>query len=309
MPPEITGQFRELADLQQAADGTYYAFDRRAHSVHRLDAGWTTATRIVAIGQARGEILQPSAFASAADIFAVSDAPFALDRIQIFYKDGTALGAFQPRERSLPRVTFGSAVMNGAGSLELTRNSVFLSEPDSGSLVSEYGIDGTLTRRFGHLRATGHERDADVHIGLNTGIPLPAADGSTWFVFQAGVPLLRKYDRNGQLQFERHIEGTELDPIVMTLPSSWPRRRGGDARDARELPLLLPNIQAAAVAPDGSLWIATTLPYVYVFNAAGEKTRVVQLEGAGLINPLSLAFSRDGRLLVTPGGYEFDVSQ
>ena len=304
LPPEIAGRFRDLADLQQAADGSYYAFDRMSHSVHRLNAGWTSMTRIVSIGQAKGELLQPSAFDSASDIFAVSDAPFGVDRIQIFYKDGTPLGAFQPRIRSLPRVTLGSAVMNGAGSLALTSDRILLSEPDTGWLVSEYCIDGALKRNVGQLRATGHEDDADVHIGLNTGIPLAAADGGVWFVFQAGVPLLRKYDARGELQFERHIEGVELDTVVQTLPITWPRRRTGDGR---ELPLILPNVQAAAIAPDGSIWIALSLPYVYVFDASGDKRRVVQLEGAGTISPSSLAFSRDGRLIVTPGGYEFDT--
>jgi hypothetical protein len=304
LPPELAGRFRDLADLQEAPDGTYYAFDRMSHSVHRLNAAWTAATRIVAIGQAKGELLQPSAFDSATDIFAVSDAPFGVDRIQVFYKDGTALGAFQPRIRSIPRVTLGAAVMNGAGSLAVTNDSVFLGEPDSGWLVSEYALDGALKRSFGQLRATGHETDSDVHIGLNTGIPLPAADGGTWFVFQAGVPVLRKYDARGELVFERHIEGVELDPIVRTLPLTWPRHRiGAD----RELPLILPNVQAAAVAPDGSIWIALSIPYVYVFDATGEKTRVVQLEGAGTISATSLAFSREGRLIVTPGGYEFDA--
>ena len=275
-----------------------------SHSVHRINAGWTSMTRIVSIGQAKGELLQPSAFDSAADIFAVSDAPFGLDRIQVFYKDGTRLGAFQPRIRSLARVTLGSAVMNGAGSLALTTDRILLGEPHTGWLVSEYGVDGTPRRDFGQLRPTGHESDADVHIGLNTGIPIAAADGGTWFVFQAGVPLLRKYDARGELQFERHIEGAELDIIVKTLPTSWTRHRVGEGR---ELPLIMPNVQAAAFAPDGSLWIALSLPYVYVFDASGDKRRVVQLQGAGTISPSSLAFSRDGRLIVTPGGYEFDV--
>ena len=304
LPPELAGKFRDLADLQQAADGGYYAFDRMSHSVHRINAAWTSMTRLVSIGQAKGELLQPSAFDSAADIFAVSDAPFGLDRIQVFYKDGTPLGAFQPRIRSLPRVTLGAAVMNGAGSLALTSDRVLLGEPDTGWLLSEYAIDGALKRNFGHLRATGHESDADVHIGLNTGIPLAAADGGTWFVFQAGVPVLRKYDAKGNLEFERHIEGIELDPIVKALPITWPRRRVGKDR---ELPLIQPNVQAAAVAPDGSIWIALSIAYVYVFDPAGDKRRVVQLEGAGTVSPTSLAFSREGRLIVTPGGYEFDV--
>lgn len=304
LPPHIAGRFRELANLQQAADGSYYAFDRRAHAVHRIDEAWTAASPIVTIGQARGELLGPSAFDAAGEQFVVSDAPFGLDRLQLFFRDGTAMGAFQPAVRSLPRITMGAAVLNGAGSLEFTGSAILISEPDSGWLVTEYALDGRPVRHFGRLRATGHETDTEVHIGLNTGIPIAAADGGYWFVFQGGVPLLRKYDRAGALQFERHLEGPELDPIVRALPSTWPRRRTGAGR---ELPVIAPNVQAAAAAPDGSLWIALSQPYVYVFDADGEKRGVVQLEGAGLLRPSSLAFSKAGRLIVTPGGYEFDV--
>jgi hypothetical protein len=304
LPPEIAGRFRDLANLQQSADGFYYAFDRRSHAVHRIDAAWKASSPIVTIGQAKGELLQPSAFDAARDQFVVSDAPFGLDRIQLFFKDGTAMGAFQPQIRSLPRVTIGSMVMNGAGSLEFTGDAIVLSEPDSGWLITEYSVQGTPRRHFGRLRATGQEQDKDVHIGLNTGIPVAAAGGGFWFVFQAGVPMLRRYDATGELLFERHIEGVELDPIIRGLPTAWPRKR---LTADRELPLIVPNVQAAAAAPDGSVWIALSLGYVYVFDAHGDKTHVFELHGAGMVRPGSLAFSREGRLIVTPGGYEFDV--
>lgn len=304
LPPEIAGRFRDLANLQQAADGFYYAFDRRAHAVHRIDAAWKSSKVIVNIGQARGELLQPSAFDSAADQFVVSDAPFGVDRLQVFFKDGTAMVAWQPQIRSLPRVTLGSAVMNGAGSLEFAGTSVLLSEPDTGWLVTEYTIDGKPRRHFGELRPAGQEKDPDVHIGLNTGFPLAAPDGGFWFVFQAGVPMLRKYDAAGHLVFERHIEGVELDPIIRALPTTWPRKTyaGG-----RELPLIFPNVQAAAARSDGSVWIALSSGYVYGFDADGDKRHVFELDGAGRITPASLAFSKEGRLIVTPGGYEFDL--
>ena len=44
---------------------------------------------------------------------------------------------------------------------------------------------------------------------------------------------------------------------------------------------------------------------VYVFDQDGEKVRTLQLFGAGVLLPSSLWFARDGRLLVTPGLYEF----
>jgi hypothetical protein len=48
------------------------------------------------------------------------------------------------------------------------------------------------------------------------------------------------------------------------------------------------------------------VPYTYVYDAAGEKTRTVQFRGAGIMSPDSLFFDR-GELLVTPGCYIFHV--
>jgi hypothetical protein len=47
------------------------------------------------------------------------------------------------------------------------------------------------------------------------------------------------------------------------------------------------------------------VPYTYVFDRDGDKIRTVQFRGAGIMTPSSLFFGRNGRLLVTPGLYEF----
>ena len=60
------------------------------------------------------------------------------------------------------------------------------------------------------------------------------------------------------------------------------------------------------VDASGKLWVSLTVPYTYVYDADGDKVRTVQFAGAGTISPTSLFFTRDGRLLVTPGCYEFD---
>ena len=69
---------------------------------------------------------------------------------------------------------------------------------------------------------------------------------------------------------------------------------------------MTPVIRAAAVDPAGQLWISLGVPYTYVYDAQGDKTRTVQFEAAGILSPTSLFFSGRGRLLVTPGCYEFD---
>jgi hypothetical protein len=45
-----------------------------------------------------------------------------------------------------------------------------------------------------------------------------------------------------------------------------------------------------------------------VYDATGDKVRTVQFRGASELTPNSLFFTKDGRVLVTPGCYEFKVS-
>jgi hypothetical protein len=46
-------------------------------------------------------------------------------------------------------------------------------------------------------------------------------------------------------------------------------------------------------------------PFTYVYDPSGDKLRTVQFKGASLLTPNSLFFTKDGRVLVTPGCYEF----
>jgi len=140
-----------------------------------------------------------------------------------------------------------------------------------------------------------------VHLALNVGLPVVDPTGGFYYVFLGGRPLFRKYDRSGVLQFERHIEGAELDRYLAALPTHWPTRRVAD----REVPLVVPAIRAAAVDARGQLWISLSEPYTYVYDTRGDKVRTVQFAAAGIVSPTSLFFTRDGRLLVTPGCFEF----
>jgi hypothetical protein len=65
-------------------------------------------------------------------------------------------------------------------------------------------------------------------------------------------------------------------------------------------------IRTAAVDPAGQLWISLAVPYTYVYDSQGDKTRTVQFKTTGIMSPTSLFFTRNGHLLVTPGCYEFD---
>jgi len=304
LPPEIVGVYREPAVFQQVASGQYLVFDRRAHAVFGVDAAATTTWKLVDIGQEPGRVLDPSAFdAEPGGSFVVADAPGGRERIQIFAAGGRRLGGFSLPGRSAPRVTLGNLVLSGIGSLQYTGASVLMSQPETGALMTEFGLGGTPTRSIGALRRTGHEADSDVHLALNTGLPLVNPRGGFYYVFQAGIPMFRKYDADGRLVFERHIEGVELDQAIAGLPTVWPRRPG-DGREAN-LPLVTPMVRTAAVDGQGNLWVVLVQPFTYVYDADGNKTRVVQFRAAGPLAPSSLFFASSGRLLAAPGCFEF----
>jgi hypothetical protein len=307
LPAHIAGLFTDPINFQQARDGRYYVFDRRAHTVYRIDQAQTTATKIVQIGQEEGRIIEPTAFdLDPNGTFVVADAPNNRERVQLFDADGYRLGGFMLPGRTAPRITLNNLVLNGIGSLQFTGRSVLMNQPEAGALFTEYGLSGTPVRTIGQLRQTGHERDRDVHLALNVGLPLAHPKGGFYFVFQAGVPIFRRYDAQGKLLYERHVEGPELDAVIPAIPASWPRRVAPG--DDRELPFILPTVRTAAVDRGGNLWIALSVPYTYVYDSFGDKLRTVQFAGAGTLQPASLFFTASGRLLVTPGCFEFQVS-
>lgn len=304
VPPEIAGRFRDARGFQQSASGLYYVFDRRAHTLWGIDAEFGEAFRIVEIGAEPGRIIDATTFAVAPDgTFAVADAPRGQARIQVFTAAGFRTAGFFLTQSARPRITIDNTVISGIGSLQYTGQTILLSQPEDGALVSEYALSGQPVRSIGALRATGHESDPDVHIALNSGIPLLTRSGALYYVFQAGMPVFRKYDRQGTLIFERQIQGREIDELVPKLPSVWPR----NPLDG-ELPLVRPTITAAAVDAADRLWIAFDAGFTYVFDGDGDKVRTVKFRGAGEVSPTTMFFGPAGRLLVTPGLHEFQAN-
>ena len=303
LPPHIVGMFEEPASFQQAANGLYYVFDRRAHSVWTIDPARTMARKAVEIGTEQGRILQPYGFDMARDgTFVVADVPLRSDRIQLFDATGGWKTGFFITTSPVARITIGNAVLSGVGSIRHTGGSLLVSYPETGALFNEYSFAGATTRSIGRLRQTGYEQERDLHVAMNAGIALVDPTGGYFFVFIAGRPMFRKYDAAGALVFERHVEGREIDELLANQPTQWPRRVVAD----REMPIVTPVVRAAAVDASGQLWLSLMVPYTYVYDRHGDKARTVQFSAAGIISPTSLSFAPNGRLLVTPGCYEFN---
>jgi hypothetical protein len=300
LAPHVVGLFRDPIGFKQTANGEYYVFDRRGHTVYAVDAAGATAAKLVQIGAEEGRLIEPSAFDVAFNgSFAVADAPNGRERVQIFDAGGIRTGGFLLPGRGASRVVLGTLALNGVGTLTFNGKLLLMSHPETGWLFTEYTLTGVPIRSIGQLRETGHEADRDLHLAMNAGIPVVDPNGGFYFVFMSGRPMFRKYDAKGGLVFERVIQGREVDPVVAAIPQRWPRRAAG------ELPLVAPVVRTAAVDGSGRLWVSFVQPVTYVYDSGGEKVRTVQFRGAGIIAPSSLWFTGEGRLLVTPGCYEF----
>ena len=297
----IAAAFDEIAACQMTPAGEFIVFDRRAHAVFAVPRGAEVPKKIVQIGAESGRILMPTAFDSAPDgSFVVADSPETGQRLQFFLPNGTTLGGFTMPGRGAPQITLGSMYLTGLASLEYTGQTVLISQPENGALVIEYLPTGTPLRSFGDLRPTGQEKDAAVHAALNVGVVLLNPKGGYYFVFLSGVPAFRKYDSAGKLVFERYIQGVEMDSYVGKMPTTWPRRRG-------DIPIVPARVRTAAVDEDGNLWISLVAPYTYVYDLQGDKRRIIQFRAAGIIAPTHLFFTKDRRVMATPGCYTFSA--
>jgi len=303
LPAHIAGRFTDPVAFAETSDGEYLVLDRRKHTVYGVDRAKTRLRTIIEVGVESGKVLQPAALSlDASDLFAVADAPGGLERIQYFTLKGTWVGGFYLPTRVAPRLVLGPLVLNGVGSLQFTGQTFLINRPEQGAVIDELNHQGHVVRRVGVLRPTGHEADREVHVALNIGVPLRDPRGGYYVVFLTGRPMFRKYDAAGELVFERHIEGVELDAAVGALPTVWPPRA-----DASHLPLMAPLVRTAAVDPEGRLWVSLMEPYTYVYDRRGDKTRTIQFRGARVLAASSLFFAGPDRLLVTPGCYEFTV--
>ena len=297
-PPHVAGAFGEERGVlvEQAPDGSYVVLDRATHSVHAVTADRRSVRRIVDIGHEDGAVFMPTGLDVGPDgSFAVLDRPAMGEpraRVQVFDASGRRRWGFSPAVELVSRIPApGGGSVNpplGAGSIRYTGTSVLLSHPQSGRLMTEYSPAGKVLRAIGALRKTGAESDRASHIELNVGLPLIDPAGGYYYVFITGEPRFRKYDEKGSLLLDRVVSAREI---------------AGPA----DKPAPVAAIRTAAVSPDGHLWLALATPLVYVYDDRGINTRVLQLRGAGPIRPTSLSFANDGRLLATPGFYEFDT--
>ena len=117
-----------MTACERTADGRYFVFDRRSHTVFTAPRSGDAIQQIIQIGAEQGRVLRPTAFDLAEDeTFVVADAPGGRGRIQVFAGTGAALGGFSLPRQDAPVIVLDTLVLSGVGSLEYTGRSVLIS--------------------------------------------------------------------------------------------------------------------------------------------------------------------------------------
>jgi hypothetical protein len=302
LPVRLVEDIESPRAFVETSTGEALVLDASAQAVYAIDAARTRVRRIISVGVEAGHIIRPNGVSMGPDdLLAIADSPGTYSRLQNFDSTGRLIGWFYLAEQPGARVALGGLSLQGPGAVASTGRTFLFNAPRTGSLINEFDARGDAVRAIGMLRSTGQEADPAVHVALNRGLPLVDPTGGFYFVFETGVPIFRKYDAQGVLRFERHVEGVEIDAALAQIPTRWMSRPD----DGGSHPFAPGLVQTAAVDPQGRLWIALSTGYTYVYDERGDKTRTIQFQSKGLISPVSLFFARGHRLLVTPGCYEF----
>src|SRR5687767_4438878 len=143
LPAHIVSGYEEPVRFQQADNGLDFNFHPRGHTVHTVAPDRTGTRNAVAIGQEDGRVVQPNGVDIAPDgRFVVADLPRAQQRIQTFTADGTRLSGFFLPGQPAARIIIGNLMLNGAGSVQHTGETLLVSHPESGALITEYSTAG-----------------------------------------------------------------------------------------------------------------------------------------------------------------------
>ena len=187
-----------------------------------------------------------------------------------------------------------NTVLSGIGSLQYTGTSILMSQPETGALIASTRWRAARAGRRRRCARPGTRTIRDVHLALNSGIPL---------VDPAGGVLLRVPDRRAGVPEVRRgrparcssgsIQGREIDELVADAADDVAAARRSDG----ELPLVRADDphrrgrRRRAVCGSSS-----SCRFTYVFDRDGDKVRVVQFRGAGAVSPGTMFFGPSGRL-------------
>lgn len=185
--------------------GKYFVLEAINHRILVFNSSEELEYQISRIGQERGELFYPRDFVIKLGRLYVYDQKNM--RVQIFDLEGNYINSFSDRHNS-----YGIEVNS--------RGEIYLGQPDKGKLISVYDKDGKFLKSFGELHKLSDfygsglkDMDKKYLMSINrVNICLDRSDNL--YLSFVGAPFFQKYDKNGNLIFEKKIPGPEAEQII-----------------------------------------------------------------------------------------------
>jgi hypothetical protein len=218
--------------------GTLYVLDDFTIRVLAYSDDGSLKYTFGGIGNGRGELFHPQKIAISDDLVAVLDR--LNHRIGLFSHTGKHVG-----EMALPHgdATLALAINN--------KDHLFLNDPRSGTLVSEYDVHGALVRKFGEMTSmpglfgeAGRKYTSEaLRMSANRVWLATDQDDNVYALFVL-APVIRKYSSQGVLLYERKL-GTSIAQELESIFLNYKPQVGGflsSNLDGEQVPIIMRGI-------------------------------------------------------------------
>jgi len=160
---------------------------------------------------------------------------------------------------------------------------VYINDPQQGHLISVYDSSGKNTANFGELTTVSAlyqtkdtSRDAALRLQANRVWLATDKEGNVYASYVI-APVIRKYDRNGHLAFERFIQGAEADSLRNIF---WHVRSGekllSSPFDGTQVDYITKAVMADSSV--GRVYVLGGIEALFEFDSNGNQVRVLPIK-------------------------------
>ena len=263
-----------------------YILDERNQRILRFDNNFNYINQIGREGRGPGEYLYPTTFQIFKDTIYIADV--SNYRIDLRFVDGKYIRSFRPKYPLLSDISLG---VNSNGNL-------FINHPMSNNLVTCYDNSGEIVKSFGDLI---DDNDPMKKISINNA-HIEVGENDNIYVSFVMVPVLRKYDKNGQLLWERDLtkysEIKEMNDFFIKKTQENPEMKYNVYFISKDIYYEPPYLYILfqGVIPYGNT--------VYAFDKNGELEKIIRISKGdvpidSLHNYGKLAVDKEGHLYLS----------
>jgi hypothetical protein len=186
-----------------------------------------------------------------------------------------------------------------------SNNELYLGQPEEGHIITVYSSSGKKLRSFGQLKKFSEmngtefvDKDEPFKFAINR-VRLSTDSAGNLYVSFTLTPLLQKYSPNGDLLFERRLEGPEIERLKTAVQKrkyiTSPVEGPADGRIIALDPVIDPTT--------GNILVPLVDGSIYVADAEGKRVKFLRphaTQASQTFYPFVAGLGAKGEFLINP---------